>query len=232
MPGKLLSQTKVLAGAFVVLAAVALPRSANAQIISFQGFTNGCFGACNVALLSTSALQTASAFSSPNQNVLRYQNSQFNVNVPNGSTVNLNAAPTPIGTQNVNNFGAFYVQCGRSCSQTLNTTFDLMITLTSPTSSQIIFNGLLTGFLNKGAQGFNLVFTNTPANVTWSAGAGPGSAIITVNNVSANGGVDLFNVSGSITAQVTPEPATMFLFGTGLFGLLGAARRRRKNSTN
>ena len=228
MPGKLLSRTKVLAGAILALAAVALP--ASAQNINFAGFTNGCFGACNVQSLSTSALQTASAFSSPNQNVLRYQNSQFNVSVPSGSTVNLTGAPTPIGTQNVNNFGAFYVQCGRTCFHTLNTTFDLMITLTSPTSSQVIFNGLLTGFLNKGAQGFNLVFTNTPANVTWTAGAGNGSAIITVNNVSANGGADLFNISGAITAQVTPEPATMFLFGTGLFGLFGVARRRRKTA--
>ena len=43
--------------------------------------------------------------------------------------------------------------------------------------------------------------------------------------------VDYIDIGIRIDATPIPEPATMLLLGTGLVGVAGAARRKKKNQT-
>lgn len=223
MKTSILALLKGISLGVALLAVLTLSQGvARADEVTVGGYTNGCFGAGCVPP-NGSAQQTAPLLG------LTFNNSVFSGTTSSGFLAIGNTGQPP-GTQNVDNLGSFSLN-GTTANYN-GQAFNLRVTFTVPTgingSNTTTFTATLVGSVTNTNGGVFIDFNNTPQLFTFSNANGSGSFLFNVNDASVIAGGTIA-LSGNITgAQSIPEPATLFLLGTGLTGVAAKMRKRRK----
>ena len=227
---------------------------AKADEVYIAGFTNGCF-----ATPSTPCQPIhSSAPESPVPTLLglSYQNSQFQGVTASGFLA-FGGNPATLPAQGTNNFGQFFLDPAIAATYDGNE-FRLRVTFTAPqglTDDSRVFVADILGTVRSDESGGvridfsqainqeGILFTFNDLNCEpnplpghappgQQVTCGIGSFRLRINDLSINPG-QTASLTGDIFSaqqQPIPEPATLFLLGSGLSGIAAFRRKRRKAS--
>ena len=211
------------------LAAALYAAPVAAAPITFDGYTTGCF--FKTVACTPSTVEAAQTITFDD---LSYLNTSF--------------SGTSVGGALALSLGQFSLLPAGGNDNYAGNNFNLRISFEAPTglgTSTTVFTSVLTGLTKSGSQpcspnpapcgSVSIDFDNTPIPFSFTNGSTTGSFLLTVNDLTILANQTNVSLTGMITAAnqetgtgptLVPEPASLFLFGTG--GLALAARLRRR----